>query len=138
MKNSSTKVISVTIIALVLIGTYYNSQQISQLKPVVLHLHHDLPSPTGRNSRRTAADDKQINSVGGLQQKASCLKARIDTVPPSMFGKLPRPFINLGFPKMGKLFNMLWLCTNMLLFGYISHCGIRSTRSRNLISSCIF
>ncbi|KAL7539143.1 hypothetical protein ACHAXR_009046 [Thalassiosira sp. AJA248-18] len=30
-----------------------------------------------------------------------CLKARSDSVPASLFQNLPKPFINLGFPKMG-------------------------------------
>ena len=97
MKNSNTKVIGGTIIALVLVGTYYNSQQITRLKPIIIS--HDLPSPTGRKQRGFEGD--QNRSSMSQQQKDSCLKARKDTVPKAMFGKLSRPFINLGLPKMG-------------------------------------
>lgn len=97
MKNSNTTVLGVTVILLVIVGTYYNSQQISDLKPVVLN--HDLPSPTGRKQLSSRAGDVGLS----IQQSAPCLTARKDTVPPAMFGKLPRPYVNLGFPKMGEL-----------------------------------
>eukprot|EP01082_Thalassiosira_pseudonana_P006616 g6182.t1 g6182 contig20:1016324-1019061(+) len=32
---------------------------------------------------------------------AECFRARANTVPSSLYGKLPKPYINLGFPKMG-------------------------------------
>ena len=99
MKNANTKVIGGTIIGLVLIGTYYNSQQITRLKPMVIS--HDLPSPTGRKQRRSENAERKSSTI--LQQKASCLKARKETIPKSMYGKLSRPFINLGLPKMGEI-----------------------------------
>lgn len=32
---------------------------------------------------------------------AECFRARANTVPSSLYGKLPKPYINLGFPKIG-------------------------------------
>ena len=123
MTKSNTGLIGTTVIALVLFGTYYNSQQINRLKPVILN--HDLPSP----SRHIKTNN------GGLSthQRASCLKARINTVPASMFGNLPRPFVNLGFPKMGMSI-VTDVCSNFCPMK--SHTSIEQIRY--ILPSCIF
>ncbi|KAL7479981.1 hypothetical protein ACHAW6_005696 [Cyclotella cf. meneghiniana] len=100
--NLSIKQVLVCAIALlVVIGTHSNSRQITRLKP--LFIDHDLPSISGRENRRKGQKRRERYNKNKLMrpQRASCLKARRDTVPRSLFGKLPRPFINLGFPKMG-------------------------------------
>ncbi|KAL9179539.1 hypothetical protein ACHAXT_008829 [Thalassiosira profunda] len=40
-----------------------------------------------------------VSNVGASPR--ACLRARNDTVPISLYGKLPKPYVNLGFPKMG-------------------------------------
>lgn len=103
MKQTTSRVGIAVILLLVGIGAYNNSRQITQLKPVLID--HDLPSPSGRTKRKTSAKRREESNAAGLSddKRDSCLKARKDTVPMSMFRKLPRPFINLGFPKMGEL-----------------------------------
>jgi len=48
-------------------------------------------------------EDSQQPSNAGIHDIVTpdCLRARHDTVPESLFQKLPKPYINLGFPKMG-------------------------------------
>ena len=133
MKNPNTKILGGTIIALVLIGSYHNSSQIHELKPAVLN-DHDLSSPSRRFKSRIN------NTNGGLSQQQtslpSCLKARTDTVPPSMFGKLPRPFVNLGFPKMGEPSNFVFFC--ITCFSFILTVENLNLSDRNLVASFLF
>ncbi|KAL3788952.1 hypothetical protein HJC23_000236 [Cyclotella cryptica] len=101
MNQSTKQVVVCTIVLIVLFGTYYNSRQITRLKPLLSD--HDLPSTSGRAKSRNGRKNGGISNSKEFMRRhrASCLKARKNTVPPSLFGKLPRPFINLGFPKMG-------------------------------------
>eukprot|EP00571_Detonula_confervacea_P011035 CAMPEP_0172306294 /NCGR_PEP_ID=MMETSP1058-20130122/7394_1 /TAXON_ID=83371 /ORGANISM="Detonula confervacea, Strain CCMP 353" /LENGTH=123 /DNA_ID=CAMNT_0013018127 /DNA_START=8 /DNA_END=376 /DNA_ORIENTATION=+ len=45
--------------------------------------------------------DEVISSSSSSIRTDSCLRARKDTIPQSLYGNLSLPFINLGFPKMG-------------------------------------
>jgi len=60
----------------------------------------------------TESNEKEINNeiktnaptltpTQSLDYSDSCFRARSDTIPTSLYNKLPRPIINLGFPKMG-------------------------------------
>ena len=68
----------------------------------------------------SSLDDEELDN--GDPHDLSCLKARNNTVSPSLYHKLPKPFINLGFPKMGTTtLNAFFNCG-----GYKSHhyiCG---------------
>ena len=78
---------------------------------------------------KNSLDDEQIDS--GDSDDISCLKARNNTISPSLYRNLPKPFINLGFPKMGTTtLNAFFKCG-----GYKSHhylCG-----DKLLCASCI-
>eukprot|EP00581_Thalassiosira_minuscula_P000120 CAMPEP_0183748858 /NCGR_PEP_ID=MMETSP0737-20130205/67990_1 /TAXON_ID=385413 /ORGANISM="Thalassiosira miniscula, Strain CCMP1093" /LENGTH=318 /DNA_ID=CAMNT_0025984599 /DNA_START=10 /DNA_END=966 /DNA_ORIENTATION=- len=68
---------------------------------------------------------------------ADCLKARNDTVPASLFEKLPIPYINLGFPKMGT--SSIWHyfnCGGMKSFHYYYDQGGRG-KKRVRCDTCI-
>ena len=49
----------------------------------------------------TATDDNDKEERSTLHSSKSCLEARSDTIPKHLYGKLQKPYINLGFPKMG-------------------------------------
>ena len=55
---------------------------------------------TSRPARRGDSSHSESH-VGHYDGTPRCLKARTDTVPKSLYHKLPKPYINLGFPKMG-------------------------------------
>eukprot|EP00581_Thalassiosira_minuscula_P020191 CAMPEP_0183720338 /NCGR_PEP_ID=MMETSP0737-20130205/12976_1 /TAXON_ID=385413 /ORGANISM="Thalassiosira miniscula, Strain CCMP1093" /LENGTH=306 /DNA_ID=CAMNT_0025950185 /DNA_START=271 /DNA_END=1191 /DNA_ORIENTATION=+ len=55
---------------------------------------------TNDTSAATNTNDATINNPP-ITLKQSCYQARQNTIPPSLYGKLRPPFINLGFPKTG-------------------------------------
>ena len=136
MHLSIKQVLVCTIVLVVVIGTYYNSRQITRLKP--LFIDHDLPSTTGRANRREGHINREryVKNEFMRRQRASCLKARRDTVPPSLFGKLPRPFINLGFPKMGESKYVEMFC--FLCGVSTQQTEIRSTIHDNVVLSTLW
>mmetsp|Transcript_13661 Transcript_13661/g.29008 ORF Transcript_13661/g.29008 Transcript_13661/m.29008 type:complete len:393 (+) Transcript_13661:181-1359(+) len=74
---------------------------------------------TKRISKRNIEDEEFL--------KRDCFRARNTTVPRDMYGKLPRPYINLGFPKMG----------TTSLHGFFGCGGYRSVHYRcNVTTSC--
>ncbi|KAK1736193.1 putative sulfotransferase domain-containing protein [Skeletonema marinoi] len=46
-------------------------------------------------------DDKDTEQLSPFYSSKSCFKARSNTVPEHLYGKLQKPYFNLGFPKMG-------------------------------------
>ena len=59
---------------------------------------NDKPQTNENELKATFSAGGDAEVSGG---EADCLVARSDTVPPSLYKNLPRPFVNLGFPKMG-------------------------------------
>ena len=49
----------------------------------------------------TAKDATTKEHLETFQSSESCYKARINTVPHDLYGKLQKPYLNVGFPKMG-------------------------------------
>ncbi|KAL7536772.1 hypothetical protein ACHAWF_005551 [Thalassiosira exigua] len=61
------------------------------------------PPVDSRAASRAMSREAEAGKDGDVVVPAvgDCLRARNDTVPPSLYRKLPKPYINLGFPKMG-------------------------------------
>jgi len=56
---------------------------------------------TNEDEKATTKDDKATEKLSPFYSSKSCFKARSNTVPADLYGKLQKPYFNLGFPKMG-------------------------------------
>lgn len=64
------------------------------------------------------SDNEQFDD----EKDGSCFQARNNTVSPSMYQMLPKPYINLGFPKMGTTsLNAFFKCGGLVSHHYL--CG---------------
>lgn len=85
--------------------------------------------PSVDDETTTSVDDKNT-----LEQRSqlsdstrSCFKARNNTVPEHLYGKLQKPYLNLGFPKMG----------TSSLHNFFNCGGLKSVHYRcNRVDSC--
>ncbi|KAL3766815.1 hypothetical protein ACHAW5_009707 [Stephanodiscus triporus] len=56
---------------------------------------------TQKNKKKNKSREGGKKKVVGVPTDDDCLRARNDTVPPSLYRNLPTPYLNLAFPKMG-------------------------------------
>ncbi len=64
----------------------------------------DINSPSSVDDNKTAEQpvhDKTAEQLSQFSSSDSCLKARNNTVPKHLYGKLQKPYLNFGLPKMG-------------------------------------
>ena len=69
--------------------------------------HDDVQDVPSAKTRLREATDKSSTAETSSFDKES-FKARRDTVPSSLYGKISHPYINLGFPKAGELRATAW------------------------------
>lgn len=80
---------------------------------------------------RDAQDDDKTRLI----DTNSCFQARNNTIPSSLYRKLPKPFINLGFPKMGTTsLHHFFQCGGITSYHYL--CG-KGGKTKPLCAECI-
>mmetsp|Transcript_27603 Transcript_27603/g.49740 ORF Transcript_27603/g.49740 Transcript_27603/m.49740 type:complete len:445 (-) Transcript_27603:167-1501(-) len=92
VKNGVAAVVTLVI----LVGLINNAKNIRNQPSYISGQSAIAPKPANNVQSVSRATSSKHDFVD-----ADCLKARKDTVPVSFFRKLPKPYINLGFPKMG-------------------------------------
>ena len=80
-------------------------------------------------------DDEQERGKTRHIDTNSCFQARNDTIPPSLYQKLPKPFINLGYPKMGTTsLHKFFQCGGITSYHYL--CG-KGGKTKPPCAECI-
>ena len=91
---SRKNIINIAIILIIVTGAITNSKNIHFQLSYLSQQEIASKSPNDETlPRPTVPND--------VSDRFDCLKARRDSVPKSLHRKLPKPYINLGFPKMG-------------------------------------
>jgi hypothetical protein len=69
----------------------------------VKHLQQPIPLKSSSSARGAAktVETKKVIEEDDVKDRPSCLRAMDREIPKSQYGSLPKPYINLGMPKMG-------------------------------------
>ena len=98
--------IVLVLIPIIITSIIANTKNIKTQVNYNAYYDHDIPSasqyrpPEEESSIHYNDDDskvhRSVSSISSTSTSRECFKARKDTVPPSLYHQLPKPYINLG------------------------------------------
>jgi len=100
MSGSKLSIVLV-LIPIIITSIIANTKNIKTQVKYNAYYDHDIPSASQYHHEEYDDDSKVHRSISSISTTRSstireCFKARKDTVPPSLYHKLPKPYINLG------------------------------------------
>ena len=102
MSGSKLSIVLV-LIPIIITSIIANTKNIKTQVNYNAYYDHDIPSASQYHPPEESSihyndydDSKAHRSISSISSIRECFKARKDTVPPLLYHKLPKPYINLG------------------------------------------